>query len=159
MQHFFLHRRWDASTHVAWVNGLSQVDVIFTFADNYTRSFELRLCRVLPCTYLYISQYVVTKQSTPLQQKQYAFHGNIPPKRRKFITLANCSSSVFPIVLVKSPRYTRIILCCESTGENSKIKPAFTKYGAKHTQGCWIRILLPSMSEMLACKQLQRNKF
>ena len=30
----------------------------------------------------------------------------------------------------------------------SKIKPAFTKYGAKHTQGSSIKILLPSMCEM-----------
>ena len=33
------------------------------------------------------------------------------------------------------------------------------KYGAKHTQGCWNRILLPSMCEMPSCKQIQRNKF
>ena len=36
MQHYFLNRSWDASTLVAWENGLSQVDVIFTFTDNYT---------------------------------------------------------------------------------------------------------------------------
>ena len=59
----------------------------------------------------------------------------MPPKTRKLITLANCSSSVRTIVLVKSSWYTRIILCYVSEGENSKIKPAFAKYEAKHTQG------------------------
>ena len=69
-------------------------------------------------------------------------------KARKLITLVDCSSSVCPIVLVKSSRYTRVILHHLSAGENSKTKPAFTKYGAKHTKGSSIRILLPLMSEM-----------
>ena len=57
------------------------------------------------------------------------FHWNIPPKTRKLITLANCSSSVCLIVLVKSTGYTRTIFCYVSAGENSKSKPAFAEYG------------------------------
>ena len=112
----------------------------FTYTDNYTRSCELTLCRGTQCTY--ISQNVVVKNIS-LQQK-YMFL----PKTQKLIRLAKCLSSVCPIVLVKCSGYTRMILCYVSAGENRKMKPAFTKYGAKHTEGSSNRILLPSMSEM-----------
>ena len=92
----------------------------------------------------------IVKKKYPFATKIICFYRNIPQKTRKYITLANCSSSV---------GYTRFILCYVSAEENSKIKPAFTKYGAKHTQCSSIRILLPSMSEMPECKQLRRVFF
>ena len=39
----------------------------------------------------------------------------------------------------------------------SEIKPAFTKYGAKHTQGSSTGILSPSMSELPGYKQHRRG--
>ena len=95
----------------------------------------------------------------PLQKKLYVFHENIPPKTRKSVTLANCSGSFCLIVLVESSGYTRNILCYVSSGGNSEIKPAFTKYGAKHTQGSSTGILSPSMSELPGYKQHRRVFF
>ena len=43
--------------------------------------------------------------------------------------------------------------------DNSEIKPAFTKYGAKHTQGSSTGILSPSMSELPGYKQHRRGFF
>ena len=94
-----------------------KLTLFFTYTDNYTKSCELTLCRGIQCTY--ISQYVVVK-NIPLQQKYYVFRRNILPKTQKLITLAKCSSSVCPIVLVKCSGYTRIILCYVSTRENRK---------------------------------------
>ena len=42
---------------------------------------------------------------------------------------------------------------------NSGIKPAFAKYGAKHTHGSSTRILSASMGELAGYKQLRRGFF
>ena len=55
--------------------------------------------------------------------------------------------------------HTLNILCYVSSGDNSEIKPAFTKYGAKHTQGSSTGILSPSMSELPGYKQHRRGVF
>ena len=44
MQHFFLHRRSETSSHVACWNGCGKL-TIFTFTDVKTRSCESRLYR------------------------------------------------------------------------------------------------------------------
>ena len=45
-----------------------------------------------------------------------------------------------PIVLIKVSGYTRSILCYIPARENSEIKPAFTKYGVKHTHGSFMEL-------------------
>ena len=42
-----------------------------------------------------------------------------------------------------------------SAGDTSEIKPALTKYGAKHIHGGSIRIRLPSMTLCPGCSQLR----
>ena len=64
------------------------------------------------------------------------------------VFLSDCPGRKFRIYLT--------ILCYVSSGDNSEIKPAFTKCGAKHTQGSSTRILSPSVSELHGYKQLRR---
>ena len=81
---------------------------------------------------------------------------NIPPKTRKSVTLANCSSSFSDCPGRKFRVYLKHSFYV-SSGDNSEIKPAFTKYGAKHTKGSSTGILSPSMSELPGYKQHRRG--
>ena len=80
-----------------------------------------------------VTDYAALKKH-PLATELIFFHGNLPPKTGKLITLTNYSRYFSPIVPVKVSGYTRNILCYVIAGDNSVIKPAFTNYGAKTHQ-------------------------
>ena len=84
-------------------------------------------------------------------QQKYIFRGNIPPKTRKLIKLANCSSafSLIPETFFATSQQETIL----------KSSHILQKYGVEHTLGSLIRLQLPSVGELPGCKQLRRGLF
>ena len=72
--------------HVAWENGLSQVDIIFTFSDIYTRKGSQDFAeKHSVTTYIYISPYVVVKNAFLSNRNNMFFMGIFHQRHKNWL--------------------------------------------------------------------------
>ena len=114
MQHYFLQRRLETTSRVTCEYGFKKVNEVFFYFYCYRHLYEELRVKSLWRNKEYLPLYFVIcriLQLQTLETETICFHFDIPPKSQTLITLANCSSSFSPIVLVKVSGYTRNIFC------------------------------------------------
>ena len=129
------------------------------FTGNTRRSCEPRLCGEIKCTYLYFSPWVVLYKVSPCD-RYYVFIDRIfHPRHENWLhsLIARILLHQLPVLnVLDKPEAFFVKYQQKKIMKSNRI---LQKNGAKHTQGCSIRILSTSMSLCPWYNTLQRGIF